>query len=70
MTILRFIEPVDVLYLRGNLLFGGAGDHAGAQMPPWPSLFSGAIRSRMLIDHGVDLGLFSTESASAAPALE
>ena len=67
MTIYRFIEPVDVLYLRGNRLFGGAGDHAEALMPPWPSLFAGAIRSRMLADHGVDLGRLTEESDSLEP---
>ena len=30
----RFIQPVDVLYLRGNRLFDGAGDYSEAQMPP------------------------------------
>lgn len=45
------IEPVDVLYLRGNRLFSELGD-AEPVMPPWPSLFAGAIRSRMLADLG------------------
>lgn len=47
-----FIEPLDVLYLRGNKLFGAAGSHGEALMPPWPSVAAGAIRSRMLTDHG------------------
>jgi CRISPR-associated protein Cmr3 len=47
----RFIEPFDVLYLRGNRLFGGAGDHSEAAMLPWPSLAAGALRTRMLADH-------------------
>ncbi len=50
-----FIKPLDVLYLRGNRLFGAGGDDAGAQMPPWPSVAAGAIRSRMLVDAGADL---------------
>lgn len=50
MTEAVFIEPLDVLYLRGNLSFGAPGDHAAAQMPPWPSLVAGALRSRMLAD--------------------
>jgi CRISPR-associated protein Cmr3 len=63
-----FIEPVDVLYLRGNRLFGAAGgDHAEPLMPPWPSVFAGAIRSRMLTDYGVPLATF-TEQASQPPA--
>lgn len=46
------LDPVDVLYLRGNRLFGDAGAHGEALMPPWPSLAAGSLRSRMLIDHG------------------
>ncbi len=64
MTVWRFIRPVDVLYLRGNRLFGGPGDHAEALMPPWPSVLAGAIRSRMLTDAGVDLGRFTDEAAT------
>lgn len=48
----RFIQPLDVLHLRGNRLFGDGGGNS--VMPPWPSVFAGAIRSRMLIDEGVD----------------
>ncbi|MDG4554098.1 MAG: type III-B CRISPR module-associated Cmr3 family protein [Candidatus Competibacter sp.] len=59
MTEYRFIEPLDVLYLRGNKLFGDAGSYGEALMPPWPSLAAGALRSRMLADHGVDLAAFS-----------
>jgi CRISPR-associated protein Cmr3 len=44
-------DPVDVLLPRGNRLFGG-GVHGHAQMPPWPSLFAGAIASRALADAG------------------
>jgi len=66
MTVQLFIRPVDVLYLRGNRLFGGAGDHAEALMPPWPSLLSGAIRSRMLADAGADLGRVTDEMGSPA----
>lgn len=52
MTDYRFIRPLDVLYLRGNALFGGPGDHGEALMPPWPSLAAGALRARMLADAG------------------
>lgn len=45
-----FIEPLDVLYLRGNKLFGDPGAHGEALMPPWPSLAAGAIRSRLMMD--------------------
>ncbi len=57
----RFARPLDVLYLRGNRLFGGPGEHAEAQMPPWPSLAAGALRSRMLVDHQVDLARFAED---------
>lgn len=45
-----FIEPLDVLYLRGNKLFADAGAHGEALMPPWPSLAAGAIRSRLMAE--------------------
>lgn len=45
-----FIEPLDVLYLRGNKLFGDPGAHGEALMPPWPSLAAGAIRSRLMME--------------------
>ncbi len=59
MTEYRFIEPLDVLYLRGNKLFGDAGSYGEALMPPWPSLAAGALRSRMLAAHEVDLAAFA-----------
>ena len=55
MSIACFIDPVDVLYIRGNRLFGGAGEHGEALMPPWPSLASGAIRSHVLVRKNVPL---------------
>lgn len=58
-----YLEPLDVLYLRGNNLFGGPGDHAEALMPPWPSVFAGALRSALLARAGVDLGRFTDEGA-------
>lgn len=45
-----FLEPLDVLYLRGNKLFGGAGDHGESLMPPWPSMAAGALRSRLMAE--------------------
>lgn len=52
----RFIQPLDVLFLRDNHLFGAAaGDAARAMMPPWPSVFAGALRSRMLADAGASI---------------
>lgn len=59
-----FIEPLDVLYLRGNKLFGDAGSHGEALMPPWPSVAAGAIRSRML----TDLGDIEAFKSGAEPA--
>ncbi len=54
-----FIEPLDVLFLRGNQLFGEAGSYGEALMPPWPSVAAGALRSRLLVDDGVDLIAFA-----------
>lgn len=61
MTILqtRFIEPLDVLFLRGNTLFGDPGSYGEALIPPWPSLAAGALRSRILADAGVSLPAFA-----------
>lgn len=55
----RFIEPLDVLFLRGNKLFGDSGSYGEALIPPWPSVAAGAIRSRMLVDDAIDLSAFS-----------
>lgn len=55
----RFIEPLDVLFLRGNKLFGDPGSHGEALIPPWPSVAAGAIRSRMLADDSVDFARFA-----------
>lgn len=53
-----FIEPLDVLYLRGNKLFGDPGSYGESLIPPWPSVAAGAIRSRMLVDAGIELPAF------------
>lgn len=68
MTEYRFIEPLDVLYLRGNKLFGDAGSYGEALMPPWPSLVAGALRSHMLANHKVDLAAF-TQARDRLPGL-
>ncbi len=52
---LRFLEPLDVLFLRGNKLFGDPGSYGEALVPPWPSVVAGAIRSRLLADAKADL---------------
>lgn len=56
---LRFLEPLDVLFLRGNKLFGDPGSHGESLVPPWPSVAAGALRSRMLADDDVDVDAFA-----------
>ena len=68
MTTSVFIEPLDVLFLRGNKLFGDPGSYGEALIPPWPSVAAGALRSRMLADDGVDLAAFARGDV-AHPAL-
>ncbi len=63
MTAARFLEPVDVLFLRGNKLFGDAGSFGEALLPPWPSVAAGALRSRMLVDDGIDPARFARGEA-------
>lgn len=55
----RFIEPLDVLFLRGNKLFGDPGSFGESLVPPWPSVAAGALRSAMLAHEGVDLAAFA-----------
>lgn len=50
-----FIEPLDVLFLRGNKLFGDPGSFGESLVPPWPSTAAGALRSAMLASEGIDL---------------
>lgn len=64
-----FIEPLDVLVLRGNKLFADAGSHGEALMPPWPSVAAGALRSRMLADTGVIPADFVSGRAQLRPEL-
>lgn len=54
-----FIEPLDVLILRGNKLFGDPGSFGESVVPPWPSVVAGAIRSALLAHKKVDLELFA-----------
>jgi CRISPR-associated protein Cmr3 len=49
-----FLEPLDVLFLRGNKLFGDPGSFGESLVPPWPSVAAGALRSRMLADARLD----------------
>lgn len=55
----RFIEPLDVLFLRGNKLFGDPGSHGESLVPPWPSAAAGALRSHLLALDGTDLAAFA-----------
>ena len=58
-TAYRFIEPLDVLFLRGNKLFGDPGSHGESLVPPWPSVAAGALRSLMLAADGIDIAAFA-----------
>jgi len=55
----HFIEPLDVLYLRGNRLFGAPGSFSESLIPPWPSVAAGALRSALLLDRGYELERFA-----------
>lgn len=59
MTTSVFLEPLDVLFLRGNKLFGDPGSYGESLVPPWPSVAAGALRSRMLADASIDLTAFA-----------
>lgn len=54
-----FTQALDVLFLRGNKLFGDPGSFGESLIPPWPSVAAGAMRTRMLVDAGVDLARFA-----------
>jgi CRISPR-associated protein Cmr3 len=64
MTTYRFLQPLDVLYLRGNKLFGDPGSFGESLIPPWPSVAAGALRSRMLADDGLDPSDFAAGRAT------
>ncbi len=68
MTAYRFLEPLDVLFLRGNKLFGDPGSYGEALVPPWPSVAAGAIRSHLLAVDGIDFAAFARGGVSH-PAL-
>lgn len=55
----HFIEPLDVLFLRGNKLFGDPGSHGESLVPPWPSAAAGALRSHLLAHDSVDFAAFA-----------
>ena len=60
-----FIEPLDVLMLRGNRSFGDSGEHGETLMPPWPSVFAGALRSALLGNDARRLAEFVKVGSSA-----
>lgn len=55
----RFLEPLDVLFLRANKLFGDPGSYGESLVPPWPSAAAGALRSQLLVGEGIDLQEFA-----------
>lgn len=62
MTAYRFLQPLDVLFLRGNKLFGDPGSFGESLIPPWPSAVAGALRSLMLAADRVDPAAFARGS--------
>jgi CRISPR-associated protein Cmr3 len=52
MSTWRFVQAVDTLSLRGNKLFGAAGDFGESRFPPKPSVLAGAFRSLLLAQAG------------------
>lgn len=70
MPLYRFIRPLDVVFLRGNRLFGESGADGPAQMPPWPSVFAGALRSWVLTLAGVDPVRYGRGDVTLPPELE
>jgi len=60
----RFIEPLDVLFLRGNHSFGDPGDVGHSIMPPSPAVLSGTIRSWLLVDAGIDPVAFARDEVA------
>lgn len=55
-----FIRPVDVLFFRGNRLFGEAGSYGESLMPPPPSVAAGALRSALMAARGIEPAAFAT----------
>ena len=61
-----FIEPLDVLFLRGNKPFGDPGSFGESQVLPWSSVAAGAIRSLLLTQDGIDPAAFARGDAPHA----
>lgn len=55
------IEPLDVLMFRDSKPFTGGESHrAKSIFPPLPRVFQGAIRSKYLVDRGIDFSKYKT----------
>ncbi len=59
----HFLQPLDVLFLRGNKLFGDPGSFGESLIPPWPSVAAGALRSHLLAAEGIDFTEFANGRA-------
>lgn len=70
MTSFYFVEPVDSLFVRGNLSFGDSGEHGTGVMPPPPSLFAGAFRSAILGKDADALARFAAQGAAGTADLD
>lgn len=59
-----FIEPCDIVFFRDDLPFGAEGNQvARCQFPPRPSVIAGALRTRVMVDQGVDFDVFAAGGA-------
>ena len=70
MTQFYFVEPVDSLFVRGNLAFGDSGEHGAGAMPPAPSLFAGAFRSAILGHDAEALARYLGQGATGDDGLD
>jgi len=69
MTSCYFIRPLDIVSARGNRSFGASGEYGEVSMPPWPSLFAGALRSAMLGRDSKALSEFVRDNSQPAGPL-
>ena len=70
MSTWRFIQPVDTLSLRGNRLFGAAGDFGECGFPPKPSVLAGALRSLLLAQAAEQIEGFTRGQRLQDPELD
>jgi CRISPR-associated protein Cmr3 len=69
MTTFYFVDPIGSIFVRGNLAFGGGGEHGAGVMPPPPSLFAGAFRSALLGRNAEALEQFSSKGSCDDPEI-